>query len=223
MHDVTPNQKVGALAARVTGAASVFHRHGIDFCCAGARTLAEACAAAGVPAEAVVADIEGYSGDGDDATGWEGRSNDELIDHILSRYHRPLDEQLPQLDGWAQKVFRVHGDKDPERLSTLADTVASLRAELEAHMIKEEEILFPWIRSGRGASAGGPIAVMIQEHEDAGQLLEEIVELTDGFQPPPGACATWRALWLGLEVMDRDLRRHIHLENNILFPRALAS
>ncbi len=223
MHGITPNQKVGALAAQVSGAASVFHRYGIDFCCAGARTLADACELAGVESEAVVRDITEASGVEDDATGWDERTNDELIDHILTRYHRPLDEQLPQLDGWAQKVFRVHGDKDPQKLSALTDAVALLRAELEAHMLKEEEILFPWIRAGRGAAAGAPVAVMIREHEDAGKLLDEIVELTDGFQPPRGACATWRALWLGLEVLNSDLRRHIHLENNILFPRALAS
>ena len=223
MKNISPDQKVGALASQVPGAASAFLRHGIDFCCAGARTLAEACELADVSVETVIEAVRSAADTDDDAAGWDDRSDAELIDHILTRYHQPLYTQLPQLDTWAQKVLRVHGDKDRDRLDALAQAVATLRAELESHMTKEEQILFPWIRSGRGASAGGPIQVMLREHEEAGALLGEIRTLTDRFEAPRGACSTWRALWLGLESLDADLRRHIHLENNILFPRALAS
>lgn len=146
----------------------------------------------------------------------------DLIDHILETYHRPLVDELPRIEAMARKVHAVHGPKDPDRLLAVAQTVSELRAELEPHMQKEEMILFPMIRSGRGPMAGGPVHVMTMEHEQAGALLATLRELTDGYTVPEGACTTWTALWHALADLERSLHEHIHLENNILFPRALA-
>jgi regulator of cell morphogenesis and NO signaling len=122
----------------------------------------------------------------------------------------------------ARKVHQVHGDKDA-RLAKLVEVFTELQQELDAHMAKEEQVLFPLIRAGRGAMAGGPVEVMEHEHDDAGAALRRLRELTDDFQAPAEACTTWRALWHGLETLEADMHQHIHLENNILFPRALAS
>src|SRR5690606_3669224 len=139
----------------------------------------------------------------------------------LAVYHRPLDEQLPRLLQQAEKVLRVHGDKRPEILEPLHEAVGLLVDELQTHMQKEERVLFPWILGGSGATAGAPVRVMVEEHDRAGELLAEIRQLTGGFVVPDGACGTWTALWQGLEQLERELHEHIHLENNILFPRAL--
>jgi regulator of cell morphogenesis and NO signaling len=123
----------------------------------------------------------------------------------------------------ARKVFRVHGEKQPEMLGGILDTLLALKAELESHMSKEEQILFPMIRQGQGARTAAPVSVMEHEHESAGAALQRLRELTGGYEVPEGACNTWRALWFGLAELETSLHQHIHLENNILFPRALAS
>jgi len=119
-------------------------------------------------------------------------------------------------------VNEVHGEKDPARLKEILDIVIALKAELLLHMMKEEEILFPMIAAGQGAMANGPVSVMEAEHDDAGHMLRRLGELTDHYTPPEGACNTWRALWAGLADLESSMHLHIHLENNILFPRALA-
>lgn len=213
---------VARLAVRLPAASRVFQRHDIDFCCGGNRPLDEACAEAGISAAAVLDEIAKESEARPDGVRWDERPLGELVEHILAAYHRPLDEELPRLAAMAQKVFDVHGDKDPERLRELRAVTIGLTQELADHMMKEERILFPWIQSGNGRMAGGPINVMNMEHDSAAESLRRIRELTDNFVPPPHACNTWRALWLGLQEFDRSLREHIHLENNVLFPRALS-
>ncbi len=123
----------------------------------------------------------------------------------------------------AKKVYAVHGEKDPERLGDILKTLQGLRAELEEHMMKEEQVLFPMIVAGRGRMAMGPVSVMEAEHAQAGDMLGRLRQLTGQYLPPEDACNTWRALWAGLEDLERQLHLHIHLENNILFPRALRS
>ena len=145
----------------------------------------------------------------------------EFWDFTLTTYHRPLDEELPRLEAMARKVFTVHQDKDPERLGAIVSVYTGLKAELEQHMEKEEQILFPMIQQGDGFQADGPIAVMQEEHESAGAALRRLRELTNDYTVPPEACNTWRALWHGLAALEESLHQHIHLENNILFPRAL--
>ncbi len=215
---------VGQLAAEHPLATRVFHRHGIDFCCDGGTQLQEACAAQGVDTEMVLEEIRKELSTTDTPEEqWVQAPLGDLIHHILGAYHGPLQEELPRLESMAQKVLEVHGDKDPETLSELVEVYAGLKAELSQHMVKEEQILFPMIEQGQGAMAGGPVSVMKHEHDSAGAALRRLRELTKDYQVPPGACNTWRALWHGLAALEESLHQHIHLENNILFPRALRS
>jgi regulator of cell morphogenesis and NO signaling len=206
---------------RIPAASRVFMRHDIDFCCGGNRKLTDACAEKGLDAAALLDEIRAELAEEGDVR-WDERPLPELIDHILETYHRPLDEELPRLGRMTAKVLAVHGDKDPERLAELHAVYGAVAQELTDHMMKEERVLFPWILSGNGQTAHGPIHVMHAEHDSVALALARIRELTDNFTPPQGACNTWRALWLGLHQFDHDLRAHIHLENNVLFPRALA-
>ena len=217
-HKDTP---VGRIASEHPGATRVFHRFGIDFCCGGGKSIEVACQAKGVDPTTVLEAVQAELLDGDaDATDWLSASPADLIDHILNAYHKPLGTELPRLSEMVQKVAEVHHDKDA-RLAELRSVFSGLKSELESHMMKEEQILFPMIVQGQGESAGGPITVMEQEHDSAGAALRQIRELTDGFQPPEEACNTWRALFSGLEDLEREMHQHIHLENNILFPQAL--
>ena len=220
---ITSESRVGQLAAEHPLATRVFARHGIDYCCGGGAPLGAVCADKGLAAAEIIAEIRRELGDGGTvARRWDQAPLVELIGHILVTYHAPLREELPRLDGMARKVLDAHRDKDPERLTALVEVFAGLRAELEQHMAKEEQILFPMVMQGRGSGAGAPITVMIHEHEIAGAALRRLRELTDDYTVPAEACNTWRALWHGLAALEGDLHDHIHLENNILFPRALA-
>lgn len=220
---ITSETKVGQLAAQHPLATRVFARHGIDFCCGGGEELGVVCAGKGLQTEVIVAEITKELEAADEtADRWEDGTLGELIDHILVTYHQPLYEELPRLESMSRKVLDVHRDKDPERLSELFSVYLTIQAELKQHMMKEEQVLFPMIRQGQGAQAGRPIAVMEHEHEAVGGALRRMRELTDDYTVPGEACNTWRALWHGLEALEKDLHLHIHLENNILFPRALA-
>ncbi|MBD3868572.1 MAG: iron-sulfur cluster repair di-iron protein [Acidobacteria bacterium] len=212
---------VGEIATEHPLATRVFARHGIDFCCGGGVSLKEACETRGLDLDLVLAEIEKETGEGpNDTRRWDQEPLTDLIDHILVTYHRPLDEELPRLHDMAVKVLDVHRDKAEQTLTDLLATYQALKAELEQHMAKEEQILFPMIRQGRGAMAGGPIHVMEAEHESAGAALARLRSLTNDYQVPEEACNTWRALWHGLQALEHELHSHIHLENNILFPRA---
>jgi regulator of cell morphogenesis and NO signaling len=157
------------------------------------------------------------------------------VKHIVGTHHEYLKLELPALGSRMNKVLAVHGPKDPQTISSLAEVFGSLRAEMEMHMHKEESMLFPFIEQyGRAETSGrplppvpfgsiaNPIGVMEREHESAGGALLEIRELTHGFEYPSYACSTVRALFDGLKALEADLHVHIHLENNILFPRAIA-
>ncbi|HEX5137035.1 MAG TPA: iron-sulfur cluster repair di-iron protein [Planctomycetota bacterium] len=224
---VTIETKVGQIAAEHPLATRVFARHGIDYCCGGGRPLREACREKGVDAVRVIDEIRNEIREEAPAPGapsdrWHEAPLGELVDHILARYHGPLHEELPRLEAMARKVVAVHRDRDPERLPELLSTYLQLKAELDGHMAKEEQILFPMIQRGQGRLAGGPVAVMEHEHDVAGSLLRRLRELTGDYDVPAEACNTWRALWHGLKALEEDMHDHIHLENNILFPRALA-
>jgi len=219
---ITQDTTVGALAAEHPLATRVFARHDIDFCCGGGRPLRDVCREKGVDTTDVLREIEAeIERSPEPETRWDEASLTDLIDHILATYHEPLREELPRLEAMARKVHEVHGEKDPERLKEILDTLLALEAELFSHMRKEEEILFPMIAAGRGAMAMGPVSVMEAEHDEAGRMLRRFAELTDGYAPPDGACNTWRALYAGLADLEKAMHVHIHLENNILFPRAL--
>lgn len=214
-----PNVTLAELAVRIPAASRVFKRHRLDFCCSGHRALAEACRERGLDPAEVLAELEAEkSAVGAEAPGFE--SNDALIDHILERYHEPLRRELPELVSMARRVEARHGDK-ASCPRGLADHLTAMHAEVLEHLAKEEHILFPMIRAGGGRSAGGPISVMQREHDDHGESLATIRELTTDHVPPVGACATWRALYLRLAELESELMDHIHLENNVLFPGAL--
>jgi regulator of cell morphogenesis and NO signaling len=214
----TPTTLVGTIATEQPLATRVFARHGIDFCCGGGQPLADACRARGLDPAVVLREIAAETAPaGRRMTRWRDEPVEALVDHLLAEFHAPLWAELPRLDAMAAKVLDVHGAKAPEQLGAVRELVTALRADLEPHMQKEEQVLFPMIRRGRVPD--GPIAVMEAEHEAVGALLVRLREVTDQFRVPAGACNTWRALWAGLEALERDLHEHIHLENNVLFPR----
>lgn len=225
MSDLSTSASVGLWAALHPSAIRAFERHHIDFCCRGARPLSLACAEVGVVPEALLAEISALEQAGPTPRRWDDAPLPELIDHILADFHAPLPGELQRLGDLLDKVRRVHGGKSLEaeqRLSAVAQHFRQLREELDVHLAKEERILFPWIRSGRGATAGGPVQVMLLEHDGTADLLRRIRALTHDHVAPEGACATWRALWQGLQALESSLHEHIHLESNVLFPRALA-
>lgn len=231
MDTTTMEKTVGELVSEQPGRSRVFEEYGIDYCCGGEKPLAEACAKKGVDVDEVsrqlaqvdAADVEV------DAVDFSTMTLDVLADHIVAKHHAYLREELPRLEAMSAKVAKVHASSD-ERLRELAQVVDALSTELHAHMMKEEQILFPIIRqlvhadtlpSMHCGTLANPIRVMELEHDSAGGALENMRRLTDGFTPPEWACNTYRALLHGLHELELDLHRHIHKENNILFPRAL--
>ncbi len=218
----TVNDRVGSLAAKIPQASRVFARHHIDYCCGGNLSLVDACAAANVDAEKVLQEIKDELARDHNEIIADDLSLEDLIKHIQKTYHEPLREELPRLEEMALKVARVHKERDGERLSALAKTVTELKEELLMHLDKEDQILFPLISTGNGAMAQMPINRMQHDHDDHAVLLRQVRKLTNEFKVPGDACMTWRALWQSLAELERSLHEHIHLENNILFPKTLA-
>jgi len=231
---ITPETQVSEIVTHHPGATKVFHRHGIDFCCGGKRPLGEACEERRLDPDQILGEIAAVADGNSEERDWSTDHLTDLVMHILSRYHAPLREELPRLQEMADKVANVHGKNHPEALP-LAERFRELKEELASHMLKEEQVLFPYVaRLETAAAAGrpvgpspfgtvaGPISVMEAEHEHAGRLLAEMRRLTSDYQLPTDACNTFRALYHGLEELERDLHLHIHLENNVLFPRAAA-
>jgi len=214
------NETLGQVATAHPASTLVFLRHRLDFCCGGGQKLGDACRAAGLDPDAVIAEIVA-EGAARVPERWDTKPLPDLIDFILTRYHEPLRSDLPALLEAARRVERVHSKK-PSCPHGLASHLEQLDAELRQHLAKEEQVLFPTIRSGSGgAHVHMPVRVMMQEHDDHGANLQRLRELATDFSPPPEACATWRALYAGLEKLEGELMEHIHLENNVLFPRAL--
>ena len=219
---MTANATVATLATERPHSVRVLQRHGIDFCCGGQRTLDDACAQRGITADILLTEVADEEARAlPSPRRWDDAPLPELVDYLLVHHHRPLDSELPRLSALINKVCSVHHDRDPERFDALRSTWRALIDDVIPHMAKEEQVLFPWITAGNGADAGGPIQVMEEEHIVVGALLAQLRRLTDNYQAPAEACGSWRALWSGLEALEADLHTHIHLENNVLFPRAL--
>jgi regulator of cell morphogenesis and NO signaling len=229
---ITPEITLGALVAAQPGLARNLERLGFDYCCGGKQTLAAVCTRRGLDVattitllEAAVSTQSATTPEVDAAAMGLG----ELADHIVATHHAYLKTELPRLVEMADRVAHKHGWRDG-RLPEVANAVRQVAAEMLSHMQKEEIVLFPLVReieSGSRAGLGGgnlaaPIAQMEAEHEKAGNLTAQLRELTDGFTPNTEACNTHRALLAGLAEFEADLHRHVHKENNILFPRALA-
>jgi len=210
--------------------AAVFKRYGIDFCCGGKKTLKSVCEKKNINKSEIIEELSKVDtrteSQMDQYKKWQ---LDHLVDHIITKHHAYVTEQIPIIRAFITKVSRVHGDAHPETkiIATLFEQVAQ---ELEHHMMKEEKILFPYIKSlaqGQNIEAmpfgsiKNPIEMMEQEHEGAGLLFEKIGQLTNKFNPPAYACNTFKASYHLLEEFENDLHVHIHLENNILFPKAI--
>ena len=218
---LSPAHTLADLAVTHPAASRVFHRHGLDFCCHGRRPLTEACAERGMAAEGVIAEIASEEARSPDLPRWDERPLAELVRHIVDFYHLRLRAELPELVSLAAKVESRHAEK--------AICPRGLRAHLTevhdavlAHLAKEEQILFPMIVRGHLQVAAGPIAVMEAEHDDHAQSLRRTRQLTADLVPPAEACPTWRALYLRLSSFEAEFMDHVHLENNVLFRRALA-
>ncbi|MBJ3814091.1 iron-sulfur cluster repair protein YtfE [Shimwellia pseudoproteus] len=213
-------QALGELALTIPRASALFRKYELDYCCGGKQTLEKAANRKSLDLDALEAELAELAKTQPEKD-WRTAPLAEIIDHIIVRYHDRHREQLPELIMQATKVERVHAAK-PSVPRGLAKYLTQLHDELSSHMMKEEQILFPMIKQGMGAHAAGPINVMESEHDEAGELLEVIKHVTDNVTPPPEACTTWKALYMGINEMIDDLMNHISLENNVLFPRALA-
>ena len=209
------------LAVMHPGAARVFFHHRLDFCCGGRRLLDDACRERGLDAAAILQEIAAAAPLSTDLPRWDREPLPKLVDHIVSTYHVRLRRDLPDLIEMARRVERKHGDKPacPRGLTTHLEGM--LDALLD-HMQKEEQILFPMVVRGAGRSAAGPVHVMEMEHDHHREDLVRLRAITDDLRPPAAACATWRALYAGMGQLEQELMEHIHLENNVLFPRALS-
>lgn len=206
---------VADIAAALPGAAEVFRKSGISFCCGGAVSLADAAQRHGLKTDALLAELQALQV----AAGRDAPSETPaLIAHILSRYHDTHRAELAWLIPLAQRVETVHGDQDSAPLG-LTDALIALNSELDSHMQKEEQVLFPMMQQGGHPMIGHPIAVMRHEHDDATTLLQRIEQTTHNLALPDGACGSWTALYTGLRKFCDDLVTHIHLENTVLFPR----
>jgi regulator of cell morphogenesis and NO signaling len=228
-------QTVREIALEQPTAIRVFEQFGIDYCCGGRKPLAEACAAGNLEIDSVLAALEAAEKKpGIEVDNWTGKSLESLSSYIVAKHHAYVKRELPRLGQLAQKVVNRHGSTKPE-LPVIANTLKQLDEELTHHLAKEEAVLFPYIAGlERSVSIGtpkprscfgtvaNPIAMMTQEHDAAGALTSEIRRLSGNFTTPEDACPTFHAFYEGLKEFEQDLHQHIHLENNILFPRAIA-
>ncbi len=212
----------------------VFERLGIDYCCGGRMPLTEACSARNLDANEVAAAVAAAATSPEPAgIDWTRASLTALINHIVTTHHQYVVSELPRLFKFAEKLAAKHGERQPH-LPALKAVVAELGEELTHHLGKEEHVLFPYISKLEASQAEGgaqphhcfgsvtnPIAMMTREHDDAGAALAKIEQLTQNFTPPADACPTYIGFYVALKEFRHDLHQHIHLENNILFPRAI--
>lgn len=214
-------------------AAAVFHKFGIDFCCGGGQTLSDACRKQNVDADELIEALTTACAASDAGTprfnAWDVQT---LVSYIVSNHHAYVREALPTIQAHTRKIAEVHGANHPE-LVEVAALFNSVSDEMTSHMMKEEHVLFPYITAlgvaaQRGTAApvppfgrvSNPIRMMEQEHESAGNAMARIREVTSGYVPPADGCTTYRITMQELEAFEADLHAHVHLENNILFPKA---
>lgn len=224
------NVTVADLVSRNIDTAHVFKKYGIDFCCGGGKRISEVCVEKGIDEAKLMEDLAQANRKIDRSKDYQSWSIPHLIMHIENIHHSYVKESLPMLMEYAEKVARVHGHHYTELLE-IKELTEDLNHDLTTHLGKEEKILFPMLRRLFLAKANGenldqhlpisePIAAMFKEHDQAGSILSKLETLTLGFEPPEGACNTFRAFYAKLSEFEQDLKLHIHLENNILFPKA---
>jgi regulator of cell morphogenesis and NO signaling len=210
------------LAVAHPAAARVFYSNHLDFCCGGGRPFADACRERGLDADVILDEIRREEADAEPPTRWELAPLPELVNHIVTHYHRRLREALPTLIQMAHKVEARHRDK-PTCPTGLAPFLEQLQRSVLDHLHKEETILFPAIVRQSNARLSSPIYVMELEHLHHKSDLQHLRAVTNDLTPPADACTTWRTLYASLAELERELMEHIHLENNILFRRVLAA
>ena len=228
---------VGQIAAESPNATRELEKIGIDYCCGGSRTLGEACAEAKISVDEVLERLQKATAapKPDADKNWQDQPLADLIAHIQGTHHVFVRGECPRIAALAEKVVGVHGKSHPE-LAEVQAVFSGLAGELSVHLMKEEQILFPYIIRLEEASVAGepappamfgtvmnPVRMMMQEHDGAGEALREMREATKNYSLPEDACSSYRALYEALQAFEADLHQHIHLENNILFPRAVAA
>jgi len=213
-------------------AASVFEKYDLDFCCKGKRSLQDACIEKSLPVEKLLSELQAVNDNCEVPVDFQKMTLTQLADYIVTKHHAYVKAEMPQIFSYLQKVATKHGDRHPE-MRKVFELFSVIKNEMEEHMDKEELILFPRIEvAEEGALAEKtanmnvfyiqhPIQMMEAEHEKAGQLMTEIRELTGNYTPPNDACTTYRLSFAELRAFESDLHQHVHLENNILFPRAI--
>jgi regulator of cell morphogenesis and NO signaling len=211
----------------------IFEEFKIDYCCGGRVPFAEGCATAGVDPTEVMKKIEALKTSTADDIHADQMTVNELISHIVRKHHAFTRNEIERLEPLMDKVCSKHGARSSE-LFEIQRLLGSLSAELIPHMAKEEMVLFPYIAQISGAADNSlfvepahfgtvknPIRQMMYEHDAAGDILKKMRALSNDYTPPEDACPSYRGLYAGLEELERDLHQHIHLENNILFPKAV--
>lgn len=230
MNTITQKQ-VGEFVAEDFRTAAVFNKYGIDFCCRGHRTLEEVCTKNGIETHVLVDDLEQVlNTKNDQAIDYRAWPLDLLVDYIEKTHHRYVEEKSPIIKQFLDKLCKVHGDRHPE-LFEINELFTASAGELAQHLKKEELILFPFIKkmvkaelshtaieSPGFGTVKNPIAMMMQEHDNEGVRFRKIAEISNNYAPPADACNTYRVAFAMLEEFEQDLHKHIHLENNILFP-----
>lgn len=223
--DITPLTHVSKVVTHSPGMAAVFQRLGIDFCCGGHRPIQDICADKGLDGTTMAAMLNALRGGRiSEAERVDGYSAAQLVAHIVDAHHSYVRSEAPRLQAMADKVARVHADKDA-RVRDVAATLRDMLEELGQHMEREEKVVFPAIleaaRVGAKLSDKRALRELHDEHVSAGQALQTIRQLTDGYTPGEWACGTVRSLWHDLAEFEADLFNHVHKENNILFPMVL--
>ena len=228
---ITAEKTVRELALENPAATRVFEELGIDYCCGGDQTLERACAAAGVPLTRVTNSLDAAAATRPEQD-WQAAPLFDLVAHIKSTHHRYTRDEIQRLRPLFNKVCEVHGRNHPELIQMRA-TFLALADELTMHMMKEDAVLFPYIVRMEEAviahepvlpppfgSVRNPVHMMMREHDSAGEALRALRAASRGYTAPPDACLSYQSLYRGLAGLETDLHQHIHLENNILFPRA---
>lgn len=226
---LTADTQVSAIAAAYPATLRMMEALGIDYCCGGKLPLREAAAKVKAPLETVLAVLQAAimqaAAEKTTERDWQQAPLDELQAHIIATHHAYLWKELPRLEGLLALVARVHGPNHSDVLQPLLETYTALADELSAHLQKEEQIIWPAITRAlagdRSAEVATAIADLNAEHDAAGALLAKMREVTHNYELPADACNTFRAVYDGLQQLEQDIHRHIHKENNILFPRVL--
>lgn len=229
----TLEKTIGEIVAEDFRSAAVFKKYGIDFCCKGNRSIAEACEPKGIDPANIYNELENFRNVHSDNTDFNSWPLDLLADYVERMHHRYVEEKTPVLIQFLQKIAKVHGERHPE-LHEVYELFMESAQDLAAHMKKEELILFPFIKkmiqvqrdgtpldTAHFGTVENPVAMMKHEHAVEGERFQKIAELTNNYQFPEDACNTYRVSFQMLEEFETDLHKHIHLENNILFPKAI--